>query len=164
MFRSTLYRISQDPTYNNKLFAVKFMSTFDIQTMPDTVMSPLRDSSLLAPDCFHFSKRLHARMARNLWNDLFQEDGRYGQEYNFDPPLFCPSQQLPYFNIKQFNKQWRGPGAICNAKIVMPQYMTLTLTSPPPKKKITCCDFHHIFQCIIYAVCCTCIKFTLIIW
>ena len=105
MFRSTLYRISQDPTYNNKLFAVKFMSTFDIQTMPDTVMSPLRDSSLLAPDCFHFSKRLHARMARNLWNDLFQEDGSYGQEYNFDPPLFCPSQQLPYFNIKQFNKQ-----------------------------------------------------------
>lgn len=104
-YRSTLYRISQDPTYNNKLFAVKFMSTFDIQTMPDTVMSPLRDSSLLAPDCFHFSKRLHARMARNLWNDLFQEDGSYGQEYNFDPPLFCPSQQLPYFNIKQFNKQ-----------------------------------------------------------
>merc|ERR1712098_147644 len=63
-YRSTLYQISQDPVYNNDLFAVKFMSTFDTQTMPETMMSPIQDDSLMAPDCFHFSKRLHGRIAR----------------------------------------------------------------------------------------------------
>ena len=67
--------------------------------MPHTVMSPVTDLSLLAPDCFHFSKTTQARVARNLWNNLFEPDGSYHQQYDTDPELFCPSEEMPYFNI-----------------------------------------------------------------
>ena len=33
---------------------------------------PLPDLSYLAPDCFHFSQKLHSLVARSLWNNLLQ--------------------------------------------------------------------------------------------
>ena len=55
----------------------------------------------------HFDKHficnyvLLLRVAKNMWNNLFEPDGSYNQMFERDPDLICPdNNKFRYFNIK----------------------------------------------------------------
>jgi len=56
----------------------------------------LPDLSFMAPDCFHFSQKLHALIGRSLWNNLLQPVGRKTTNWEKDVPFLCPSKTSPF--------------------------------------------------------------------
>jgi len=60
----------------------------------------LPDLSYLAPDCFHFSQKLHALVGRSLWNNLLQPVGSKTNNWKKDVPFLCPSKTSPYIATK----------------------------------------------------------------
>ncbi|XP_040574332.1 phospholipase B1, membrane-associated [Lepeophtheirus salmonis] len=50
----------------------------------------------LAPDCFHFSQKLHAMVSRALWNNLLEPVGLKRRNYRPDTPFLCPTEIHPY--------------------------------------------------------------------
>eukprot|EP00096_Caligus_rogercresseyi_P005560 TRINITY_DN2135_c0_g1_i1.p1 TRINITY_DN2135_c0_g1~~TRINITY_DN2135_c0_g1_i1.p1 ORF type:complete len:143 (-),score=36.32 TRINITY_DN2135_c0_g1_i1:125-553(-) len=59
----------------------------------------------LAPDCFHFSQKLHAMVSRALWNNLLEPVGVKRRNYRPDTPFLCPTDIHPFLatNINSRN-------------------------------------------------------------
>merc|ERR1719483_840891 len=67
--------------------------------LPDVSLLP--DLAFLSPDCFHPSQKLHAKITRYVWNNLFQTQDIKPRDEDF----LCPSIENPYFAI---NKEKEG--------------------------------------------------------
>jgi phospholipase B1 len=61
----------------------------------------LPDLSYLAPDCFHFSQKLHALVGRSLWNNLLQPVGSKTTNWEKEVPFLCPTKTSPFFATSQ---------------------------------------------------------------
>jgi len=61
----------------------------------------LPDLSFLAPDCFHFSQKLHALVGRSLWNNLLQPVGSKTTNWKKEVPFLCPSKTSPFLATSQ---------------------------------------------------------------
>eukprot|EP00090_Calanus_glacialis_P018298 TRINITY_DN28387_c0_g1_i2.p1 TRINITY_DN28387_c0_g1~~TRINITY_DN28387_c0_g1_i2.p1 ORF type:complete len:457 (+),score=87.72 TRINITY_DN28387_c0_g1_i2:267-1637(+) len=61
----------------------------------------LPDLSYLAPDCFHFSQKLHALVGRSLWNNLLQPVGSKATNWEKEVPFLCPSKTSPFLATSQ---------------------------------------------------------------
>ena len=59
------------------------------------------DYSYFAPDCLHPSQKLHALMARALWNNLLQPVDKKTTGWTRDPPLLCPTSSSPYLSTRK---------------------------------------------------------------
>ena len=81
--RTALARIAADPALRSREFAALHLSrwashypvlyTVHTYCSLDTAGQPPHPA-LLAPDCFHVGRRLQARAAANIWNNLLQVD------------------------------------------------------------------------------------------
>ena len=74
------------------------LNLFYTQTSPTS--PPRIDYSYFAPDCLHPSQKLHALMARALWNNILQPVGEKTTGWSPDPPLLCPSPDSPYLSTR----------------------------------------------------------------
>jgi len=103
-YRAVLARLATSPTYSREDFTVELVTTVgERDIFPEVAVGGGRtapDLALLAPDCYHFTKDLHARIARNLWNNLLQPVGRRTLDYRPTAPIVCPSRALPYLATK----------------------------------------------------------------
>ncbi|PIK37685.1 putative phospholipase B1, membrane-associated-like [Apostichopus japonicus] len=54
------------------------------------------DSSYFAPDCFHFSAKGHATMAKELWKNMLQPVGQKSDSWNPPEDIKCPTKENPY--------------------------------------------------------------------
>jgi len=102
-YRKILYKLSKESRYNREDFAVEMLTTVseeNIFPMVNINGRQVLDLSLLAPDCYHFKKALHARIARNVWNNMLQSEGQRTIDYSPRAPLICPSSDSPYFMTK----------------------------------------------------------------
>ena len=61
---------------------------------------PRTDYSFFAPDCLHPSQKLHALMARALWNNMLSPRGRKATSWSSEPPLLCPTEDQPYLKTR----------------------------------------------------------------
>ncbi|XP_023322665.1 phospholipase B1, membrane-associated [Eurytemora carolleeae] len=60
------------------------------------------DLSYLAPDCFHFSQKLHALVSRSLWNNLLQPVGQKATDWSKqEVPFLCPSSTAPFLATRK---------------------------------------------------------------
>ena len=66
---------------------------------------PRTDYSFFAPDCLHPSQKLHALMARALWNNMLSPSGRKATSWSSEPPLLCPSVDQPYLKTRLNSQQ-----------------------------------------------------------
>ena len=66
---------------------------------------PRTDYSFFAPDCLHPSQKLHALMARALWNNMLSPPGRKATSWSSEPPLLCPSVDQPYLKTRLNSQQ-----------------------------------------------------------
>lgn len=67
----------------------------------DPGQRPPVDYSYFAPDCLHPSQKLHALMARALWNNMLQPVGQKTTGWSRDPPLLCPTPASPYLATRR---------------------------------------------------------------
>ena len=58
------------------------------------------DYSYFAPDCLHPSQKLHALMARALWNNILQPVNKKTTGWKPDPPFLCPTPDSPYLSTR----------------------------------------------------------------
>ena len=66
---------------------------------------PPTDYSFFAPDCLHPSQKLHALMARALWNNMFSPLGSKATSWSNEPPLLCPTPDQPYLRTRLNSQQ-----------------------------------------------------------
>jgi len=60
------------------------------------------DLSFFAPDCFHFSQKLHALVSRSLWNNLLQPHGDKSTSWRKkEVPFLCPSSTAPFIATRK---------------------------------------------------------------
>lgn len=67
----------------------------------DLYKARLPDLSYLAPDCFHFSQKLHALVGRSLWNNLLQPVGSKSTNWRKEVPFLCPTKTSPFIATSQ---------------------------------------------------------------
>lgn len=66
------------------------------------------DLNYLAPDCFHWSQKLHSNAARALWNNLLEPIGMKTTDFLKDSVAFlCPTEEFPYLATSQ-NSAYSG--------------------------------------------------------
>jgi len=54
------------------------------------------DLTYFGPDCLHPSQKLHALMARALWNNMLSPEGSKQMSWSRSPPFLCPTPSSPY--------------------------------------------------------------------
>ncbi|XP_076002871.1 phospholipase B1, membrane-associated [Genypterus blacodes] len=56
------------------------------------------DLSYFTADCFHFTVKGHEELAKGLWNNMFQPEGKKEMIQTFSEPvkLICPPKEHPY--------------------------------------------------------------------
>ncbi|XP_078256068.1 phospholipase B1, membrane-associated-like [Rhinoraja longicauda] len=90
------------------------------------------DKSYFAPDCFHFSVKLHAQGARGLWNNMLEPLDGKNMNQSIDQPisLACPSQEQPYLRTYR------------NSNYTYPNNSGQTTSEPPRTTKTTAAPLH----------------------
>ncbi|XP_074144393.1 phospholipase B1, membrane-associated isoform X2 [Sminthopsis crassicaudata] len=78
-------------------FTVVLQPFLERVSMPKTPEG-LPDHTFFAPDCFHFSRKAHARAAVALWNNMLEPLGKKNNQAHFEnlTDIFCPSESEPY--------------------------------------------------------------------
>ncbi|XP_057679237.1 phospholipase B1, membrane-associated isoform X2 [Corythoichthys intestinalis] len=78
-------------------FAV-VLQPFLKQADPPRLPSGKIDMSFFTHDCFHFTIKGHEELAKGLWNNMFQPEGRKTVVSSFSDPitLVCPPTDHPY--------------------------------------------------------------------
>ncbi|XP_042561759.1 phospholipase B1, membrane-associated-like [Clupea harengus] len=71
-----------------------YVTRTELPKLPDGTV----DFSYFGPDCFHFSIKGHEELAKGLWNNMFQPEGKKDIISSLTEPvkLICPSQEHPY--------------------------------------------------------------------
>lgn len=95
-------------------FTVVLQPFFEYVPMPRTPEG-LPDSSFFAPDCFHFSRKTHARSATALWKNMLEPVGHKTRQHNFENkiPIMCPNQTLPFLRTYKNSNQGYGTWMLC---------------------------------------------------
>jgi len=101
--------------YNKKDdFTVVIQPTLIQGSVP--IKDGILDLEFLGPDCFHFSQRTHALIARGLWNNLIQPVGQKSFDYNITVPFLCPSKERPYLATSKNGKSNTSSELLSNKK------------------------------------------------
>jgi len=61
------------------------------------------DLTYFGPDCLHPSQKLHALMARALWNNMFSPENAKQTSWSPSPPFVCPTPRNPYIATRYNN-------------------------------------------------------------
>ncbi|XP_012937326.2 phospholipase B1, membrane-associated [Aplysia californica] len=59
------------------------------------------DYSLMAADCFHFSRKGHALAGIGLWNNLMQPVGKKAAFVDFGTTVHCPDEDRPFLATRR---------------------------------------------------------------
>jgi phospholipase B1 len=54
------------------------------------------DLTYYAPDCMHYSKKGHAKLAVSLWNNMLTAVGKKNKEWIENEKILCPTAEKPY--------------------------------------------------------------------
>ncbi|KAK5880055.1 hypothetical protein CesoFtcFv8_023122 [Champsocephalus esox] len=84
------------------------------------------DMTFFTHDCFHFTIKGHEELAKGLWNNMFQPEGRKMMVSSFSDPisLICPPMEHPYiFTRPLAARSGHPPPAVCHS---------LAGSPPPP--------------------------------
>merc|ERR1739838_28921 len=49
------------------------------------------DAAFLAPDCYHFTAKLHSMIGKNVWNNLIEDPAQRTSNYGQDLEIACPN-------------------------------------------------------------------------
>ncbi|XP_059094569.1 phospholipase B1, membrane-associated-like [Tigriopus californicus] len=119
-FTSTLSRFRLRTFLQSYLWAIQDLVSsgrydtredFTVVIQPATVNAKIPrtrrndvDLNYLAPDCFHWSQKLHSNAARALWNNLLEPIGMKSTDFVKDSVAFlCPTEEFPYLATSQNN-------------------------------------------------------------
>ncbi|XP_048099010.1 phospholipase B1, membrane-associated-like [Alosa alosa] len=75
-----------------------YLTNTELPKLPDGTV----DFSYFGPDCFHFTIKGHEELAKGLWNNMFQPEGKKDIIPSLTDPikLICPPQDHPYIYTK----------------------------------------------------------------
>ncbi|KAM4690558.1 phospholipase B1, membrane-associated-like [Rhinophrynus dorsalis] len=61
------------------------------------------DYSFFTPDCFHLTVKGHEQLAKGLWNNMLQPEGKkfHMKTFSEDVQLVCPSEDQPYIYTRK---------------------------------------------------------------
>lgn len=104
-YMQEMYKLINSGRYEKDDFTVVIQPAFTNLSLfykprKDYGRRPDIDYSYFAPDCLHPSQKLHALMARALWNNMLQPVGHKTTGWTKDPPLLCPTQESPYIRTR----------------------------------------------------------------
>ncbi|XP_029981897.1 phospholipase B1, membrane-associated [Sphaeramia orbicularis] len=96
-FQRRLQKLLNSSRFFKKDFAVVLQPYLE-QAEPARFPNGTIDLSFFTADCFHFRVKGHEELAKGLWNNMFQPEGRKELVTTFSDPvkLICPSQEHPY--------------------------------------------------------------------
>jgi len=103
-----LYELVNSNRYEREDFTVVIQPSFAKASLYQKYSRRLRkkvpDMSFFGPDCLHPSQKLHALMARGLWNNMLSPEGFKQIETSKVPPFLCPSPASPYLATRLNSK------------------------------------------------------------
>ncbi|XP_046874335.1 phospholipase B1, membrane-associated-like [Hypomesus transpacificus] len=96
-FQRKLKQLLHGDHFFRKDFAV-VLQPYLGNALPSRLPNGSIDLSFFSPDCFHFTIKGHEELAKGLWNNMFQPEGKKGLIMSFTDPikLICPPEDHPY--------------------------------------------------------------------
>ncbi|XP_023268714.1 phospholipase B1, membrane-associated-like [Seriola lalandi dorsalis] len=100
-FQRRLEKLLNSDRFFKKDFAV-VLQPYLKNTQPARLPDGKLDMSFFTADCFHFTVKGHEKLAKGLWNNMFQPEGGKEMIKTFDEPinLICPPKEHPYIYTK----------------------------------------------------------------
>ena len=95
-YQAGLVELINSSRYNTGDNFTVVLQPFLTQTLLPKGSNGLSDLSSLAFDCFHWSPQGHRVAAVNLWNNMFQSVGEKKAYVDYNPTIFCPTDDDPY--------------------------------------------------------------------
>ncbi|XP_043603668.1 phospholipase B1, membrane-associated-like isoform X1 [Bombus pyrosoma] len=88
--------VANYPEFHKNDFTVEILPTLENAKVP-LAEDGLADFSYLNADCFHWSQKLHAIYANNLWNNLLEPVGnKSGALTSLFKKFLCPTSERPF--------------------------------------------------------------------
>ncbi|KAM7403703.1 hypothetical protein PAMA_004238 [Pampus argenteus] len=96
-FQRRLEKLLHTDRFFKKDFAVVLQPYLETATPPRLSNGSI-DLSYFTADCFHFTVKGHEELAKGLWNNMFQPEGKKEKIKTFSEPvkLICPPKDHPY--------------------------------------------------------------------
>lgn len=79
------------------------------------------DYSFFTPDCFHLTVKGHEQMAKGLWNNMLQPEGKKSRLKTFseEVKLLCPSEAQPYIYTGRAESATAASGAARSGALIV---------------------------------------------
>ncbi|XP_071876921.1 phospholipase B1, membrane-associated-like isoform X1 [Bombus fervidus] len=88
--------VANYPEFHRNDFTVEILPTLKDAKVP-LAEDGLTDLSYLNADCFHWSQKLHALYANNLWNNLLEPFGNKSRAFTtLFKKFLCPTSEKPF--------------------------------------------------------------------
>ncbi|XP_048269589.1 phospholipase B1, membrane-associated [Bombus terrestris] len=88
--------VANYPEFHRNDFTVEFLPTLEGAKIP-LAEDGFTDLSYLNADCFHWSQKLHALYANNLWNNLLEPVGNKSKALtSLYQKFLCPTSERPF--------------------------------------------------------------------
>ncbi|XP_050598512.1 phospholipase B1, membrane-associated-like isoform X2 [Bombus affinis] len=88
--------VANYPEFHRNDFTVEFLPTLKNAIIP-LAEDGFSDPSYLNADCFHWSQKLHALYANNLWNNLLEPVGNKRRNFtSLFKKFLCPTSERPF--------------------------------------------------------------------
>jgi phospholipase B1 len=89
------YNLVNSNRYERNDFTVVVQPLLESMDLPRTSNGDV-DLTYYAPDCMHYSKKGHAKLAVSLWNNMLTAVGKKNKEWIENEKILCPTAEKPY--------------------------------------------------------------------